>query len=87
MIFREADDLLHQYPLSRKVRLIGVGASNFVPAGTPAQADLFPEKGKTPANWEKVDHAVDAINERFGRGFISKASLVAHAKRDAKPEE
>ena len=74
-ILQEADALLQHYPLTRpKVRLIGVGASHFVPAKAPIQADLFAEKSKPPANWEKVDHAVDAINERFGSDVIRKAS-------------
>jgi len=81
-IFREADDLLRHYHMSRKVRLIGVGASNFVPEETPVQASLFPANETVPANWEKVDHTVDAINERFGRGFIGKASLVAPDKQN-----
>jgi DNA polymerase-4 len=79
-ILKEAVTLLQHYPLNRKVRLIGVGASNFVPLGAPVQIDLFTEKGKTPANWDKVDHAVDAINERFGSDAIRKASLVANDK-------
>jgi hypothetical protein len=37
---------------------------------------LFPEKNAAASNWEKVDHTVDAINAKFGRGLISKASLV-----------
>jgi DNA polymerase IV len=86
-ILQEADTLLRHYPLTRKVRLIGVGASHFVPAKAPVQADLFTEKNKPPANWEKVDHAVDAINERFGNDVIRKASLVACGKQNTEPEK
>ena len=75
-VFNQAIDLFAGYPLSRKIRLIGVGASNFVAAGTPVQADLFPEREESPSDWERVDHTMDAINEKFGRGFIQKASLV-----------
>jgi len=80
-ILKEVDTLLRDYPLTRKVRLIGVGASNFVPSETPVQTDLFAEGGKSLANWEKVDHAVDAINERFGSGVVHKASLVDGRQR------
>lgn len=75
-IFRQADQLFEQYPLRQKVRLIGVGASNFITAQAPVQTELFPEKDGADLNWEKLDHTVDAINKKFGRGRISKASLV-----------
>jgi len=81
-IIEEADALLQHYPLTRKVRLIGVGASNFVPSKAPVQADLFAANHRLPANWEKVDHTVDAINERFGRYAVRKASSVVHEKQD-----
>ncbi len=80
-IFKLAEDLLDQYSLTRKVRLIGVGASHFITADTPIQMDLFGDTVEGSKNWEKVDHTVDAINEKFGRGFISKASLVPPGKK------
>jgi DNA polymerase IV len=86
-ILKAADALLGRYPLTRKVRLIGVGASNFVPFEVPVQADLFAEQGKPPVKWEKVDHAVDAINERFGSDVIRKAGLAAHDKQNQAPSE
>jgi len=86
-ILKEADTLLRHYPLARRVRLIGVGASNFVPSEAPVQADLFAATHEPPANWEKVDHAVDAINERFGRDAVRKASLVVDGKQNGTPPE
>jgi len=80
-IFKIAEDLLNQYPLNRKVRLIGVGASHFISADAPIQMDLFGNTVEGSKNWEKVDHTVDAINEKFGRGFIGKASLVPPGKK------
>jgi DNA polymerase-4 len=76
LIFRQAAHLFEAYPLRQKVRLIGVGAATFIAATTPVQTELFPEKNAAASNWEKVDHTVDAINAKFGRGLISKASLV-----------
>lgn len=76
-ILRQADELLRDYPLQRKVRLIGLGASHFVPAATPVQIELFPQDSQRPSSWEKVDHALDAIQARFGRDAIRKASLAA----------
>ena len=75
-IHKLANELLTGYHLNRKVRLIGVGASNFIAAGTPIQADLFPEMKESKSDWERVDHTVDAINEKFGPDFIHKANLV-----------
>jgi len=80
-IFKQAGDLFNHYPLRQKVRLIGVGASNFIAAATPVQTDLFPDKNGEALNWEKIDHAVDAINDKFGRGQISKASLFVPDKK------
>ena len=80
-VYRQAEELLRHYSLSRQVRLIGVGASNFVDAATPVQAELFPAKDADRSNWKKVDTMLDAINDKFGRGFIGKASLVAPDKK------
>ena len=79
-IFKQAELLFNQYPLSKSVRLIGVGASHFITAATPVQTELFPDRDGATLNWEKIDHTVDAINEKFGQGRISKASLVASDK-------
>jgi DNA polymerase-4 len=74
-IYKEAARLLDQYSLTRKVRLVGVGASGFVSATQPVQMDIF---GKTPAankNWEKVDKTLDHIGKKFGKGVVRRASL------------
>ena len=86
-IFRQVEHLFNQYPLSKKVRLIGVGASNFMAAATPVQTELFPDRDGTALNWEKIDHTLDAINEKFGHGRISKASLVAPDKMTGRKSE
>jgi DNA polymerase-4 len=80
LIFRQAAHLFKAYPLRQKVRLIGVGAATFIVATAPVQTELFPEKNAAASNWEKVDHTVDAIHAKFGRGLIRKASLVAPGK-------
>ena len=74
-ICKEAVRLLNQYSLTRKVRLVGVGASGFVSATGPVQMDIF---GKTPAankNWEKVDKTLDHIGKKFGKDVVQRASL------------
>jgi DNA polymerase-4 len=80
VIFKQADHLYNDYSLRQKVRLIGVGASNFVSAATPVQTEMFPDKERGAWGLETIDHTVDAINEKFGPGRISKASLMASDK-------
>ena len=74
-IYKEAVRLLDQYSLTRKVRLVGVGASGFVSAAEPVQMDIF---DKTPArrrNWEMVDKTLDHIDKKFGKTIVRRASL------------
>ncbi len=74
-IYKEAVRLLDQYSLTRKVRLVGVGASGFVSVAEPVQMDIF---DKTPAgnkNWEKVDKTLDHIGKKFGKNVVHRASL------------
>ena len=74
-IFGTAVNLLQAQPLARKVRLIGVGASHFLPQSAPCQMTLFDDAADRNADWEKVDQTVDAITRKFGRGTVRKASL------------
>ncbi len=82
-IYKEAARLLDQYSLTRKVRLVGVGASGFVSATQPVQMDIF---GKTPAtnkNWEKVDKTLDHIGKKFGKGVVQRASLSDRSDKES----
>lgn len=74
-LYEAALQLFAGYELRAPVRLIGVGASGIVKAGTPIQRDLFEDpRGKT-ADWEKIDRAVDSINLQFGQGSVTRAAL------------
>lgn len=75
-IFAAAAALLSDFPLKKPVRLIGVGVSDLVAPGNPVQMDLFndPESRKTQ-KWEKVDGAVDAISQKFGKDAVKKAGV------------
>ena len=53
-IYSTACRLLLKYRLKTKIRLIGVGASGFVPSAMPFQMELFEQKEKKGNNWEKV---------------------------------
>jgi len=82
-IYREAVRLLDQYSLTRKVRLVGVGASGFVSAAEPVQMDIF---GKTPVankNWEKVDKTLDHIGKKFGKDAVQRASLSGRSDKES----
>ena len=76
IIFREALKLFDNYPLVKKVRLIGVGTSGIVPENFPVQADLFQEQENQEKKWEQVDKTVDSVAQRFGNSFIGKASYI-----------
>jgi len=74
-IFQAAVDLLEIYPLSKLVRLIGVGVSDLDDKKQAVQMDLFAGFDGGIEKWEKVDTAVDAIAEKFGKDMIVKAGL------------
>jgi len=70
-IYGTAVELLQQaVPEGLKVRLLGVGMSNF---GEPAQASLFDEPQPTHSN---LDDTVDAIRRRFGEDTIKRGRMV-----------
>lgn len=70
-IVRAATALFEQFPLDRKVRLIGVGSSDLTRSGKEAtQLDLFGE----PQNNDTLDRTVDAIRSKFGNASVRRAS-------------
>jgi DNA polymerase-4 len=75
IIYQTAARLLEAFPLDKKVRLVGVGASDFLSSDRPVQMHLFTLPQNNCAKWEKLDRAVDAISEKFGRDAIQKAAL------------
>ena len=69
-ITRLALSLFSQFPLDRRVRLIGVGTGEIVrPGDGPTQLGLFEEAGKKAS---VLDRTVDSIRERFGDEFIQR---------------
>jgi DNA polymerase-4 len=75
VLYRHALRLLEEYRLTQKIRLIGLGATGFVPAGAPRQQELFPGKDSSGEGWEKVDRAVETIRSKFGDKVIQRATL------------
>jgi nucleotidyltransferase/DNA polymerase involved in DNA repair len=61
--------LFRQFPLNRKIRLIGVGAADLTRDGKdPTQLDLFSAKPRK----EILDRTVDEIRERFGEDSVRR---------------
>jgi DNA polymerase IV len=74
-LYRQALLLLEEYRTTQKIRLIGLGATGFVPADTPRQQELFAANGMPREGWETVDKTMAKIRNKFGDGVIRRATL------------
>jgi DNA polymerase-4 len=74
-IYRCAVQLLDDYRLAQKVRLIGVGTTGFKSAEMPVQRDLFEKERQSDADWSRVDRTLESITQKFGADAIKRASL------------
>jgi DNA polymerase IV len=70
-----AAKLLDDYPLKKRVRLIGVSASALLPDNLPVQKKLFQKEAGRKENWDKVDTVVDAIARKYGKPMVHKAGI------------
>jgi DNA polymerase-4 len=76
-IFQTALELLQAFPLTQPVRLVGVGAAGLQPDRIPVQAALFPDSQQNQdAKWEKVDRAMDAVADRFGKSAVKRGNEI-----------
>ena len=71
-IFETACTLLAKATLTRRVRLIGVGVSNFA-RGQEQLSLMPPDTGGEKAG--KLDRAVDAIRDRHGKGAVKRGRV------------
>ena len=75
-IFQEAMALYSRVTIKKKIRLIGVGISDFRAGEAPVQMELLPDPDQIQERkWQTVDQAVDGVWKKFGTGLIQKASL------------
>ncbi len=73
-IFDTASALLENCGLAAKVRLIGIGVSNF--EETPIQYRLFDSGDIAEKKLQKADQAIDQITDKFGIGIMKRARTV-----------
>ena len=74
-LYRQALRLLEAYRFTQEIRLIGLGATGFVPADAPRQQELFAKEESVREGWEKVDRTLETIKTKFGDKVIQRATL------------
>lgn len=85
-IFETAAELLDNERLIKKIRLIGVTVSNFQRTSYQLKLDLGGEAEKF-RRYEKIDKAVDAIREKYGReGLVRGHTLEVKKKEEDETE-
>ena len=74
-IYKHAAQLIDNFKITQKIRLIGVGTTGFSAVTASVQMSLFDQKEKPNDNWEKVDKALDSISQKFGKNVIGRATF------------
>ena len=74
-IYEQAAGLLNGIRVTKKIRLIGVGASGFSPVSAAVQMGLFETGLETSNDWKKIDKTLDSISKKFGKNVVGRASL------------
>ncbi len=74
-LYRRAIRLLEEHRPGQPIRLVGLGATGFVPAGTPRQREIFGAAETVREDWETVDRTLEAIQNKFGPAAIGRAAL------------
>lgn len=75
-IVAAVEPLLRGIDPGRGVRLLGVGASNFMRGGQQLSLDDLLEESDDDRQWLLAEETIDAIRERFGSDAIGPASAV-----------
>ena len=74
-IYNEAVDLLCTVNIKKKVRLVGIGASNLIEGDRPVQMELLADTSRSENQWEQLDKTLDRISGKYGKNIIYNASL------------
>lgn len=74
-IYKHAAQLIDDFKMTKKIRLIGVGTSGFSTVTASVQMGLFDHEEEPRDNWKKVDEAIDSISQKFGKNVIRRAAL------------
>ncbi len=74
-IYKHAAQLMDDYKITKKIRLIGVGTSGFSSVSASVQMGLFDTHAETRDDWEKIDKALDSISKKFGKDLVGRATL------------
>jgi DNA polymerase-4 len=74
-IYRYAAQLLEEYRLTQKVRLVGVGTSGFRSSAIAVQLDLFDRRSESDSSWTKIDQTLETITQKFGKDAIKRGTL------------
>lgn len=77
-IYKHAAQLMDDYKITKKIRLIGVGTSGFSSVTASVQMGLFDTHAETRDDWEKIDKALDSISKKFGKDVVGRATLKDH---------
>lgn len=78
-IMDAANDLLQKNWTNRAVRLLGISISGFERSVEDYQLSFFGSKDDSGSeNEEKLEHAVDAIRDRYGKDSITRAVFLNH---------
>jgi len=78
-IFDQAQFLYYNVKITKKIRLVGVGVSEFQDTETPMQQSLFTDENQiNNRQWEAVDRAMDSVLAKFGPDALKKANLKSH---------
>lgn len=75
-IYDQAVSLYNNLKITKKIRLVGVGVSEFQDRETPVQLSLFADENPIHnKQWEVVDRAMDSVLAKFGPDALKKANL------------
>ena len=74
-IYKHALQLMEDFKITKKIRLIGVGTSGFSSITASVQMGLFERKEESKDDWEKIDKALDSISQKFGKDAVGRATL------------